>query len=85
MLKEFLNLLFDSFKKQLDKIDEYLDVTKKQLKAVDPGRQLKLGYSIASINGKIIKSVKQINKDDKFDIKVFDGKIKSKVEEVINK
>jgi len=84
-LKEYLNLLFDSFKKQLDKVDKYLDVTKKQLKAVDPGRQLKLGYSIASINGKIIKSVKQINKDDKFDIKFFDGKIKSKVEEIINK
>jgi len=60
-------------------------MAKKQLKTVDPRQQLKLGYSIASINGKVIKSIKQVNKDDKFNIKVFDGKIKSKVEEVINK
>ena len=84
-LKESLNLIINSFKKQIDKTNEYLAIAKKQLKTVDPRQQLKLGYSIASINGKVIKSIKQVNKDDKFNIKVFDGKIKSKVEEVINK
>lgn len=84
-LKESLSLILNNFKEQLRRVDEYLDITKKRLRAVDPGRQLKLGYSIASINGRVIKSIKQISKDDRFNIKFFDGRIKSKVEEVINK
>ena len=84
-LKEFLKLIFDNFQKQVDGANSYLDMVKKRLRIADPEQQLKLGYSIVSMGGKVINSVKKINKGDKLDIKVFDGKIRSKVEEIINK
>ena len=84
-LKESLKLIFDNFQKQVDKVNDYLDMAKKRLRAADPEQQLKLGYSIVSMGGKVINSVKKINKGDKLDIKIFDGKIRSKVEEIINK
>ena len=38
------------------------------------------GYSIVSSNGKIVKSINDVRKDDIIDIKVTDGNIKAKVE-----
>jgi len=84
-LKEFLKLILVNFQKRLDEVDEYLNMLERRLKTVDPGRQLKLGYGIVSIGAKVIKSIRQVNKDDKVDIRVYDGKIKSRVEEIINK
>ena len=45
----------------------------------NPERQLKLGYSIAKINGKIIKSFKKVEIGDTLDITLSDGIIDSKV------
>ena len=84
-LKEFLKLILVNFQKRLDEVSEYLNMSERRLKTVDPGRQLKLGYSIVSIGAKVIKSIKQVNKDDRVDIRVYDGKIKSRVEEIVNK
>ncbi|MFH1551509.1 MAG: exodeoxyribonuclease VII large subunit [bacterium] len=84
-LKKSLESIFDNFQKQLSDANNYLDTVKNRLRIANPEQQLRLGYSIVSMGGKVINSVKIIKKGDKFDIKLFDGKIKSKVEEIINK
>jgi exodeoxyribonuclease VII large subunit len=48
----------------------------------NPERQLKLGYSIAKINGKIIKSIKEIKIGQDLEIKVSDGVISSEIKNI---
>ncbi len=49
------------------------------LKMLDPVNVLKRGYTITSINGKIIKKGKTLRKDDMIDTRFSDGAISSKV------
>jgi exodeoxyribonuclease VII large subunit len=49
------------------------------LKILDPENVLKRGYTITSLNGKIIKSSGETSEDDIIDTKFSDGIIKSKV------
>lgn len=57
----------------------------KRMKAADPKRQLKLGYSIVSAGDKIVKSVKQVREGDEIDVRVSDGKMKSKIKNIISR
>ena len=50
-----------------------------KLDALSPLKTLTRGYSIVQVNGKIVKSVSQIKKDDEVDIRLIDGKAKAKV------
>jgi len=50
--------------------------------AHNPERQLSLGYGIASINGKIVKSVKDAALGDNIDLMVVDGTIASEVKNI---
>jgi len=77
-------LLLNNFKKNLDQLGDYLNTTEKRLSVINPMRQLKLGYSITSIGGKIVKSVKQVKRGEEIDIQIFDGKIQSQVNNIIN-
>lgn len=54
----------------------------KTLRAYSPKRQLELGYSIVSSGGKVVRSTDDVKTDDKIEIRVVDGKIHSKVEQV---
>ena len=81
-LDTYLNQIFDNLRGGLDNLNNYLNNAEKQLKSADPKKQLKLGYSIASIGGKILRSVRQVKVGEKVDICVVDGKIKTKVEGV---
>ena len=83
-LNESLDSILINFKEWVIEIRRNLDRVENKLKIVDPKRQLNLGYSIVSIGEKIIKSVNQVSKGKKIDIRVSDGKIKSQVEEIIN-
>lgn len=49
------------------------------LKILDPENVLKRGYTITSLNGKIIKKGKSLRKDDVIDTRFSDGTISSKV------
>jgi exodeoxyribonuclease VII large subunit len=49
------------------------------LKILDPENVLKRGYTITSLNGKIIKSSGETAEDDIIDTRFSDGTIKSKV------
>lgn len=51
-----------------------------KLRLVDPLNILKRGYSLTLVNGKILKSVKLINKGDVLETQLKDGKVMSRVE-----
>ena len=50
-----------------------------KLDALSPLKTLTRGYSIVQMNGKVVKSVKDLQKDDEIDIRLLDGKTKAKI------
>lgn len=80
----YANTLSNNIKIWLEMMDSALDNREKELKIFNPTRQLKLGYSIVSSRGKILKSIKQIKIGEEVDIQISDGKIKSKIENIIS-
>ena len=65
-------------KKNLSSIQE-------KLRLVDPQNILKRGYSLTLLNGKIVKSVKQLKEGDLLETRLSDGKVESTVENIIKK
>lgn len=57
-----------------------LNLIQEKLRLVDPLNILKRGYSLTMLNGKIVKSVQQVNKGDLLETRLSDGFIESKVE-----
>ncbi len=71
---------FDKLGFQIKEIKSGVNFSEKFLQQNNPERQLKLGYSIArDEKGDIIRSVKDVNKDDKIDLQLGDGKVSVKV------
>ena len=52
------------------------------LDALSPLKTLARGYSVASVEGKTVASVKQLKSDDILDIRFFDGEAKAKIQEI---
>ena len=50
-----------------------------KIDALSPLKTLVRGYSIVELDGKVIKSVNDLKKDDEIDIRLMDGKAKAKV------
>ena len=50
-----------------------------KLDALSPLKTLMRGYSIVSLNGKNIKSVKELNKDDEVELRLSEGSAKAKI------
>ena len=73
--------ILNIFSMRLKEIKEKVIHIKKQINYCNPKKQLKLGYSILRKDNKIIKSIKNISKDDLIDLELLDGIIKSKVYE----
>ena len=71
-----------SYSSRLTVCDNRLVNLLKSLQQYDPARQLKLGYSIIFSGKKVVKSINQLNKNDKIINKVSDGEITSSVEDV---
>lgn len=84
-LLSFSESLFDNLGKGFENNEKILDDIEKQLQVFDPARQLKLGYSIVSVSGKVIKTVKQVKIGERLEVKVSDGEITSVVNGVNNK
>ncbi len=72
------------FNKLVNYTVKVIDGYEKSLYQNNPERQLKLGYSIVTLNDRVVKSHSQVQKGDILKIKVNDGKIHSKVEETFN-
>ena len=50
-----------------------------KIDALSPLKTLVRGYSIVELDGKVIKSVNDLKKDDEIDIRLMDGKAKAKL------
>ena len=50
-----------------------------KLDALSPLKTLMRGYSIVSLNGKSIKSAKELNKDDEVELRLSEGSAKAKI------
>lgn len=62
--------------------DTMLASYEKQIMLHDPERQLKLGYGIARINGKVIRNVRDAHAGDMLDLTLADGMIGTEVREI---
>ena len=71
-----------SFSGLAEKTYQCLEKSKSIISAHNPERQLKLGYSIASINGKIIKSIENTAIGDNMNLRVADGSIVSQIKNI---
>ena len=78
-LKNKLNNIID---KKIITTKHNLDYIINTLKLVNPLNILSNGYSLVKLNGKVIKSSKDLKLDDKLNIKLYDGEIIAKVEEI---
>ncbi|MCF6364723.1 MAG: exodeoxyribonuclease VII large subunit [Bacteroidales bacterium] len=78
---EMLRMNFrNASKNNIIKEKHKLKVFEQKNKYLNPSGILKRGYSITSVNGKLIKSVKDVKKGDLAETKMIDGNFKSKVE-----
>ena len=71
-----------SFSSLLVRFSEKLKNIEKIIIMNNPERQLKLGYSIATINGKIIKSIKDAKVGQNLEVKLSDGSISSEINKI---
>ena len=73
------NQLISGYKKAVLATQNKISVFENMIKINNPERQLKLGYSIVFLKGKIVRSAKQIKKGDYINTKMSDGEIESEV------
>ncbi len=79
VLQNVINVMMN-FQSAIERDKKQIVFLEKAICSNDPRKQLALGYSITTnSNGKIIRSVKQVKKDDKIKVQVNDGKIESRV------
>lgn len=73
-----------SFKKLIINAKRTMDNYEMSLSQNNPERQLKMGYSIITLNGKVVKSVSQVKKGDILISKLGEGKIQSETQDIFN-
>lgn len=56
----------------------------KQMVVHDPERQLKLGYSIARVGGKIVRSIRDVHRGDSLDLTLADGMIDAEIRDTMD-
>lgn len=59
-----------------------LGVIKKNIKIFDPEHNLKLGYSISYLNGKLIRSIKGVSVGGEVETRLSDGKLISEIKDI---
>ncbi len=70
------------FSRNLEEGREKIDNLSRMILSNDPARQLKIGYSIARMNGKIIKSVKNVKMGEDVEVQVSDGTLESNIRKI---
>ncbi|MFH1894744.1 MAG: exodeoxyribonuclease VII large subunit [Patescibacteria group bacterium] len=81
-LRNSLERYLSGFDELLSKANQKLRYAEKAIALNDPERQLKLGYSIASSGGKIIRKTGDAKIGQNIDLKVVDGIINSEVKKI---
>ncbi|MBI3442250.1 MAG: exodeoxyribonuclease VII large subunit [Candidatus Sungbacteria bacterium] len=79
---EFALALPKYFSACLDAVNDTISGYQKTILAYDPERQLKLGYSIARVRGKIIRSARDVYPGDALDLTFADGMIETEVKKI---
>jgi exodeoxyribonuclease VII large subunit len=79
-LKLCLEKCSSGFNNSLSRIKQILINAEKIIATNNPERQLKMGYSIALLKGKVVRKTGDVKSGDNLDIRVSDGIIKSKAE-----
>lgn len=78
----------DAVRKIKEKLENILAIIKereKYLSAVDPKRNLRLGYSIVfNGSGKVIKNIKDVKRGETITTKLSDGEVLSEVKNIMN-
>jgi len=82
-LKSYAEKYSYSFDSLLLRVNEQLKNAEKIITVNNPERLLALGYSIATINGKIVRKTKDASLGDEINIKISDGVITSEVKKII--
>mgnify|MGYP000924354627 FL=1 len=70
------------FERYLTKRQNDYVISINKLELLNPLNIMKKGYSVTRKNGKILKSISQINKNDELDILMNDGSLKAIVKEI---
>ena len=81
-LKNTLRLLNKNIRIILDKKNQEFNIYTSKLNALNPLNLMDKGYSIPSVDGRAIKSVKDVKKDSVLNVRMKDGSITTKVMEV---
>ena len=74
-IKSMQNNIFNIYNKKKAEMVKHIA----KIDALSPLKTLTRGYSIIQLNGKVIKSVHQVKKDDEVDIRLVDGITKAKI------
>lgn len=75
---EYLKDIFSGFENLIFRAKQGILQTQEIINLNNPERQLKLGYSIAFLNGRVLKSAKNVKINDELKLKFEDGEIKCK-------
>ncbi|MFA5925662.1 MAG: exodeoxyribonuclease VII large subunit [Parcubacteria group bacterium] len=81
-IDESLKNIYAAFSRSFLNIKEKIKNAEDQIRLNNPERQLKLGYSLVRRNGKIVRSVKEVNGGDEVDVKLSDGELKTEVKKI---
>ena len=81
-VKEVKINLNNIMEKRLLNIEHNLDNLINTLKLVNPLNILSNGYSLVRKKDKVIKSIKEIKKDDEVNIKLYEGEFIAQVKEI---
>jgi len=81
-LKNSLSKSFSGFRNLLEKTAKKLEYAEKAIELNNPERQLKLGYCIASCEGRIVRKTNDVKLGGDMDVKVSDGTIISEIKKI---
>jgi len=76
------NNIFSQFKNTLNDVRNTINREEKIVFANDPKRQLKMGYAIMKVEGKIIKSVKNLDEGGLIESILSDGEVVSIIKNI---
>jgi exodeoxyribonuclease VII large subunit len=76
------NLMCNSFERSLSGAKQAVELCGQAIKHNDPARQLKLGYSIARRDGKVVRSTGGLSPGDELELTVNDGTIDSTITQI---
>jgi exodeoxyribonuclease VII large subunit len=74
--------IFLQFKNVLNEINNIIDREEKIILMNDPKRQLKMGYAIMKIDGMVVKSVKNLERNDTMENILSDGRVISIIKNI---